>query len=465
MAANPLNTSASLNAGPFAVRFQRFKAELHQKMVEMLDPSQIQRWSTDRLRRELRALAERLIQNSNELLNELDRERLVQELLAEALGLGPLEPLLHDPTISDILVNGPNTVYIERNGRLELTPIVFADENHLKQLIQRIVSQVGRRTDESSPMVDARLPDGSRVHAILPPLALDGAMLSIRRFGVRLTTQDLLRLSTLPVEMLTLLRAAVEARISLVISGGTGSGKTTFLNALSSYIPNDERLITIEDAAELRLQQKHVLRLETRPSNIDGIGAVGTRELVRNALRMRPDRIIVGECRGAEALDMLQAMNTGHEGSLTTVHANDAMDALTRLEVMVLLNGLDLSIPILRKYISSALTLVVQLSRLKGGVRKVTRIVELAGLGTDGYVVNEIFGFRQTGVVDGVAQGEFYATGYVPKFLARLQAAGITLPADLFNARTLTPYVDKFDDHSSAAEIDLDAPSEYPTHD
>jgi pilus assembly protein CpaF len=457
MSANTVKSSTSMDVGPFAVRFQRFKAELHQKMVEMLDPSQLQRWSPERLRRELRALAQRLIQSSNELLSDIDRERLVQELLAEALGLGPLEPLMQDPTISDILVNGPNSVYVERNGRLELTPIVFADDNHLKQLIQRIVAQVGRRTDESSPMVDARLPDGSRVNAILPPLSLDGPVLSIRRFGVRLTTEDLLSLGTLPLEMLTLLRAAVESRISLLISGGTGSGKTTFLNALSRFIPNDERLITIEDAAELKLQQKHVLRLETRPANIDGHGAVSTRDLVRNALRMRPDRIIVGECRGPEALDMLQAMNTGHEGSLTTVHANDAHDALTRLETMVLLNSLELPVSVLRHYIASALTVIVQLTRLKGGSRKVTRIIELTGQGPDGYAFEEIFGFRQTGVVDGMAQGEFYATGYKPRFLSRLQASGIPLDDDLFAARPLAVSVDRFVDVSSAAEINFDS--------
>lgn len=461
MSAEPINTSTSLNQGPFAVRFQRFKAELHQKMVEMLDPSQLQRWSPDRLRRELRALAQRLIQSSNELLSEVDRERLVQELLAEALGMGPLEPLMQDPTVSDILVNGPNTVYAERNGRLELTPIVFADANHLKHLIQRIVSQVGRRTDESSPMVDARLPDGSRVNAILPPLALDGPFLSIRRFGVRLTTEDLLGLGTLTPEMLFLLRAAVEARISLLISGGTGSGKTTFLNALSRYAPDEERLITIEDAAELKLQQKHVLRMETRPTNIDGQGAVSMRDLVRNALRMRPDRIIVGECRGAEALDMLQAMNTGHEGSLTTVHANDANDALTRIETMVLLNSIELPLSVLRHYIASALTVVVQLSRLKGGARKVTRIVELAGLDADGrYQMNEIYGFRQTGVAAGAAVGEFYATGHRPRFLRRLQAAGIDLPDDLFAARQLAVAVDKFADTTSAVEINFDSAHE-----
>ncbi len=433
-----LTSPPARSIDPFEVRFQRLKAEMHQQMVEQLDPDRIERWSPERLQRELRTLAQRLTASSRELLGEVDRERLVHELLAEALGMGPLEPLMNDPTISDILVNGPRTVYVERNGRLELTPVVFADDNHLRQLIQRIVAQVGRRTDESSPMVDARLPDGSRVHAILPPLSMDGPILSIRRFGVRLTADDLLALGTVPPEMLALLRLVVEARLSVLISGGTGSGKTTFLNALSRFIPAEERLITIEDAAELKLQQKHVLRLEIRPPALDGDGAVTARELVRNALRMRPDRIIVGECRGPEALDMLQAMNIGHEGSLTTIHANDARDALSRLEMMVLLNNLELPVAILRQYVTSALPLIVQLSRLKGGARKVTRIAELVGLGPDGYQVQEIFGFRQTGVVNGVAQGEFYATGYVPSFVDRIRTAGLDLPEELFAARTLS---------------------------
>ncbi|MCC6420694.1 MAG: CpaF family protein [Gemmataceae bacterium] len=407
-------------------------------MVEMIDLSRISHWKPERLRREVRNLAIKLAQSSPELLNEVDRERLIDEIMAEAFGLGPIDGLMKDSTVSDILVNGPHQVYIERNGRLEPTDLLFADDAHLMQIIQRIAARVGRRADEMSPMVDARLPDGSRVNAIVPPLALDGPILSIRRFGVRLGTDDLLQNGTMPAELLTVLKAAIEARISILISGGTGSGKTTLLNALSRYIPSDERLVTIEDSAELKLQQPHVARLETRPPNLEGVGEVKQRDLVRNALRMRPDRIIVGEVRGAEALDMLQAMNTGHEGSLTTIHANDTRDALTRLEMMVLMAGFEMPVPVIRQYISSAITIVVQLARLKGGRRRVMRISEILGLkNRTRYVVRDVFGFRQTGVTDGAAVGEFYATGHVPRFLARLAASGIELPEGLFHERIM----------------------------
>ena len=344
---------------------------------------------------------------------------------------------MKDPSVSDILVNGPREVFLERNGRLEPTDIVFADDAHLMQVIQRIAARIGRRVDEMSPLVDARLPDGSRVNAIIPPLALNGPVLSIRRFGVRLTADDLIGNATMPQAVLDLLAAVVESRISILISGGTGSGKTTLLNTLSAFIPHDERLVTIEDTAELKLQQPHVVRLETRPANLEGVGEVRQRELVRNSLRMRPDRIIIGEVRGPEALDMLQAMTTGHEGSLTTIHANDTRDALARLEMMVMLAGFDLPVPVIRQYISSALGMVIQVARLKGGPRKILRVTEIVGLRRRAYVLKDIFGFRRTGIQHGVAEGEFYATGYEPTFVAQFKATGIDLPASLFQERTM----------------------------
>jgi pilus assembly protein CpaF len=420
-------------ASSFPQRFQKIKYDIHRQLVEMIDLSKLDQVKPERLRREIRSLAEELTAETPELLNEADRERLVEEILAEIFGLGPLEPLMKDPTISDILVNGPRNIFIERNGRLELTELVFADDQHLMQIIQRIAARVGRRADEMSPMVDARLPDGSRVNAIVPPLSLEGPVLSIRRFGVRLQSDDLIANATMPAEILELLGAAVASRISTLISGGTGSGKTTMLNILSRYIPADERLVTIEDSAELKLQQAHVVRLETRPPNLEGAGEVKQRDLVRNSLRMRPDRIIIGEVRGAEALDMLQAMNTGHEGSLTTIHANDTRDALTRLEMMVMMAGFEMPIPVIRQYISSALTLILQLSRLKGGARKVMRVSEIVGSN-----VRDIFVFKQTGVQKGIAVGDFHATGYQPRFLSRLRAAGVELPAGLFKKRVLS---------------------------
>jgi pilus assembly protein CpaF len=438
MASNSNHVPAN-NPPPFAHRFQKLKAEIHRQLVEMLDISRLTQWKPERLRREVRTLAIKLARDTPELLNEVERERLIDDIMAETFGLGPLDGLMNDPTVSDILVNGPQEVYVERHGRLEPTDLVFADDAHLLQIIQRIAARVGRRADEASPMVDARLPDGSRVNAIIPPLSLSGPVLSIRRFGVRLTCEDLIGNATMPPEMLELLRAAVEARISILISGGTGSGKTTFLNTVSRFIPPDERLVTIEDSAELKLQQPHVVRLETRPANREGVGEVKQRDLVRNALRMRPDRIIVGEVRGGEALDMLQAMNTGHEGSLTTIHANDTRDALSRLEMMVMLAGFEMPVPVIRQYVSSAITVVVHLARLKGGPRKVIRISEMLGLRRRQYVVRDIFGFRQTGVRRGVAEGDFYATGHTPTFVSRLKSAGIELPAELFAERVIAP--------------------------
>jgi pilus assembly protein CpaF len=422
---------------PFAQRFQQIKADIHRQIVEALDLSRLGRWKQERLRKEVRALAEQLCQSSQELLNDVERERLIEEILDEVFGLGPLEGLMKDPTISDILVNGPHIVFVERFGRLEETGLTFADDAHLMMIIQRIAARMGRRIDELSPMVDARLPDGSRVNAIIPPLSLEGPVLSIRRFAVRLTAEDLIANGTMPAELLELLKACVSSRISVLVSGGTGSGKTTLLNTLSKFIPHDERLVTIEDSAELKLAQRHVVRLETRPPNLEGSGEVKQRDLVKNALRMRPDRIIVGEVRGAEALDMLQAMNTGHEGSMTTIHANDTRDSLTRLEMMVMMAGFEMPVPVIRQYIASAITLVVQLARLKGGRRRMMRISEITGLDSSYYTVQDIFGFRQTGVRDGQAVGDFYATGHVPNFMERLRASGIDLPTELFAKRTL----------------------------
>ncbi len=419
----------------FDTRYHKLKTEIHKRIIESLDLSKINRWDQQRIRREVRNLAVQLSGSSQELLSEVEREQLTEEVMSEVFGLGPLDVLMHDPSISDILVNGPHSVYVERYGRLELTGVRFYDNAHLLQIVQRVAARVGRRADEMSPMVDARLEDGSRVNAIIPPLALTGPVLSIRRFGVRLGSDELLNNGTMPEEVLQLLRAAVEARVSILVSGGTGSGKTTLLNAMSAFIPGEERLITIEDSAELRLRQRHVVSLETRVANVEGSGEIRQRELVRNALRMRPDRIIIGEVRGGEALDMLQAMNTGHEGSLTTIHANDALDALTRLEMMVMMAGFELPVPVIRYYIATAITLVVQLARLKGGGRKVVQVTEVLGTDPAPYDVHDIFGYRQRGVRNGAAFGEFYATGYRPQVLDKLRAMGLELPDELFRER------------------------------
>src|SRR5262245_50939209 len=353
--------------------FEELKRLIHSKLVDKLDLSRVSDLEGDTLRREIRLVVERLCDTENPLLNRMERERLIDEVLDETFGFGPLEVLLKDPTISDILVNGPHKIYVERRGKVEKTDVKFRDNDHLLQIIDRIVSKVGRRVDETSPMVDARLPDGSRVNAIIPPLALDGPSMSIRRFGSNpLKLEDLLNYKAFTPEMAMLMEAAIKARLNLLISGGTGCGKTTLLNTLSSFIPHDERIVTIEDAAELQLQQEHIVRLETRPPNIENKGAVTTRDLVRNALRMRPERIIIGECRGAEALDMLQAMNTGHAGSMTTLHANSPRDAQARLETMIMMAGLDLPVKAMRQQISSAVDVIIQANRLQGGPRKIT---------------------------------------------------------------------------------------------
>ncbi len=418
-------------------RFLLFKKELHAQLITGMDPAAVGRHSEAELRLEVRRAAERLCQHSADLLSLRDRERLVNEVLDETFGLGPLEALMRDPTITDILINGPKAVYVERQGRLEPALASFHDDQHLRQIVQRIVARVGRRVDETSPMVDARLPDGSRINAVVSPLALDGTLVSIRRFGSRpMLLADLVARGSLTPEMAQFLSTCVKARVNLLISGGTGSGKTTLLNALSASIPHHERVVTIEDAAELRLQQPHVARMETRPASIEGPGLVTTRDLVRNALRMRPDRIIVGECRGPEALDMLQGMNTGHDGSMTTVHANETRDAVSRLEMMCSMAGLDLPLWIIRKQIASAIHLVVQASRLQGGQRKIVKVSEITGMEENALSMQDLFGFKQTGVgPDGVARGHFYTTGNRPACLERLAAAGVVLPPELFEQR------------------------------
>lgn len=421
--------------------FQKLKTRIHRELLDSIDLSKIATLDDLQLRAHLRRLAEGLLRMRSESIPAQDVDRLLEELIAESFGLGPLEPFMNDPDVSDILVNGAHEVYVERLGRLQETNTVFADNDHLLQIINRIVARVGRRIDEHSPMVDARLHDGSRVNAVVPPLALGGPVLSIRRFGrIPLQVHDLLRHGSLCKEMVRVIEAAVEGRMNVLVSGGAGAGKTTLLNNMSKFIPASERIVTIEDSAELQLQRKHVVRLETRPPNAEGLGAITQRDLVRNALRMRPDRILLGEVRGGEALDMLQAMNTGHEGSITTIHANDTDDALSRLEVMVSMAGYELPVSVIRRYIGTAITLVVHLARLKGGIRRIMRISELTGVHGDEYTTHELFGFKQTGVdVNGVATGHFYATGNRPNFCNRLQELGIDLPLDLFEKRRLMP--------------------------
>jgi pilus assembly protein CpaF len=416
--------------------FGSVKAAIHRKLIQKLNLDRITQANREDVRREVSQLLESLVLGESAPLNLQERERVVQEVLDEVFGLGPLEPLLTDPTVSDILVNTYKRVYVERKGLLELTPVQFRDDVHLMGIIDRIVSAIGRRVDESSPMVDARLADGSRVNAIIPPLSVDGPVLSIRRFGRdRLTADDLVNNNSLTSAMLELLRGCVKARLNVLISGGTGAGKTTFLNVLSSYISNRERIVTIEDAAELLLNQEHVVRLETRPPNIEGKGAIYQRQLVINALRMRPDRILVGEVRGEEALDMLQAMNTGHDGSLTTIHANTPRDALSRLETMVAMANLNLPESAIRRQIASAIDAVVQVSRMSDGTRKVVSVAEITGMEGNIVTMQDIFMYRKRGIRDtGEVLGDFTATGVRPKFAERLLVTGIHLPASLFEA-------------------------------
>lgn len=415
--------------------YQELKFRIHQKLLDRVDLSVMESLTPERLKEEIAILVERLLSEEATVVNDSERASLVRDIQHEMLGLGPLEPLLADPTIADILVNSHSQVYVERRGKLERTDIRFADDAHLMKIIDKIVSRVGRRIDESSPMVDARLPDGSRVNAIIPPVALDGPIVSIRRFAVvPLKIEDIIQYKTLTPEMASILQGLATAKVNMLISGGTGSGKTTMLNILSAYIPASERIVTIEDAAELQLQQPHVVRLETRPPNIEGKGEVTQRSLVKNALRMRPDRIILGEVRGAEAVDMLQAMNTGHEGSLATIHANTARDALSRLENMIGMADLNLPPKAARQQISSAITAILQIGRLADGKRKVMSIQEITGMEGEIITMQEIFAFRQTGVApDGTVQGHFSATGVRPKFVDRLRAHGVMVPDTLFD--------------------------------
>ncbi|MBN2477008.1 MAG: CpaF family protein [Pirellulales bacterium] len=419
--------------------FEDLKQRIHSKLVDKLDLSRVGELEGDTLRREIRLVVEHLCDTEDTLLNRNERERLVGEVLDETFGLGPLEVILKDPTVSDIMINGPKSIYVERRGQLEKTNVVFRNNNHLMQIIDRIISRVGRRVDETCPMVDARMVDGSRFNAIIPPLALDGASVSIRRFGANpLKLEDLLNFKAFTPEMVMLLEGAIKARLNIIISGGTGSGKTTLLNTLSSFIPNTDRIITIEDAAELQLQQDHVVRLETRPANIEGKGAITATDLVKNALRMRPERIIIGECRGSETLDMLQAMNTGHEGSLTTIHANTPRDAIARMETMIMMAGFELPLKAMRTQIASAVDLVVQASRLQGGPRKITYITEIVGMEQDTVVMQDIYRFEKDGIDErGRAYGRFVATGVRPTFMDRLEAAGVRLPSSAFRERVM----------------------------
>ena len=417
------------------VDYARLKNDIHRKLLDRVDLEVMSSMPDEKLRRDLKTMVERLLAEGDVALNTAERRQIVQDIEDEMLGLGPLEALLADPSVSDILVNTFRQIYVERAGKLTLTDVRFASNAHLLKIIDKIVSRVGRRIDESSPMVDARLPDGSRVNAIIPPLALDGPILSIRRFAVvPLKMEDLLRVKTMTLQMADLLGAMVKAKLNVLISGGTGSGKTTLLNVLSVNIPPSERIVTIEDAAELQLQQPHVVRLETRPPNIEGKGEITQRALVRNSLRMRPDRIILGEVRGAEVLDVLQAMNTGHDGSMTTVHANTPRDAFTRLENMMSMAGMQMPPKTARAQISSAISVVIQVARLSDGQRKVVSIQEITGMEGDVVTMQEIFAFRQTGISsDGRVLGHFRATGIRPKFIDRLRTYGLIMPDEIFD--------------------------------
>ncbi|MEW4561869.1 CpaF family protein [Bremerella sp. JC770] len=419
--------------------FENLKRKIHGKLVDKLDLSKIGELEGEVLRREIRLVVEHLCDTEETLLNRTERERLIEEVLDETFGLGPLELLLKDHGISDILINGPHQIYCEKGGKLELSSVKFRDNEHLLQIIDRIVSKVGRRVDETCPMVDARLPDGSRFNAIIPPLALDGAAVSIRRFGSNpLKLEDLLNYKAFTPEMVMLLEGAIKARLNIIISGGTGSGKTTLLNTLSSFINGAERIVTIEDAAELQLQQEHVVRLETRPPNVEGKGGVTATDLVKNALRMRPERIIIGECRGAETLDMLQAMNTGHEGSMTTIHSNTPRDAIARIETLISMSGFELPVKAMRQQIASAVDLIIQANRLQGGPRRVTHITEVIGMEQETVVMQDIYRYEQSGVDEtGRARGRFISTGVRPNFMERLESAGVRLPASAFRERVM----------------------------
>jgi pilus assembly protein CpaF len=417
--------------------YKALKERIHLKLLDMVDLAALEALAPDHLRNEIAQMVARLLQEEQAVINDAERVTLIRDIQHEMLGFGPLELLMADPTVSDILVNSYHQIYVERRGRLELTNVTFTDERHLLRIIDKIVSLVGRRIDESSPMVDARLPDGSRVNAVIPPVALDGPMVSIRRFAhIPLKMENLIgdNLKTMTPEMAHMLQALIKSKVNILISGGTGAGKTTLLNILSGYIPEAERVVTIEDAAELQMQQPHVVRMETRPMNIEGKGEINQRALVRNALRMRPDRIVIGEVRGAEAFDMLQAMNTGHEGSLTTIHANTPRDALARLENMIGMANLNMPHKAARQQIASAITVVIQVLRLIDGRRKLTSIQEITGMEGEVITMQEIFAFKQTGMSpEGQVQGYFQASGVRPKFSDRLRAFGTVLPDTMFD--------------------------------
>ncbi len=420
-------------------KFEEIKSRIHGKLVDKLDLSRVGDMKGETLKREIRMVVEHLCDAEDTLLNRQERDRIVEEVLDETFGLGPLELLLKDPKISDILINGPKNIYVEKGGQMQKTDVEFRDNKHLMQIIDRIVSKVGRRVDETCPMVDARLEDGSRVNAIIPPLALDGAAMSIRRFGSNpLKLEDLLNYRAFTPEMVMLLEGCIKARLNMIIAGGTGSGKTTLLNTLSSFISHSDRIVTIEDAAELQLQQDHVVRLETRPANIEGNGRVSATDLVSNALRMRPERIIIGECRGGETLDMLQAMNTGHDGSLTTVHANTPRDAISRLETLVMMAGFEMPAKAIRSQIAGAVDVLIQANRLQGGPRRVTAITEVVGMEQDTIVLQDIYRYVQEGVDEsGKAFGHFECTGVRPTFMPKLEASGVRLPASAFRERVI----------------------------
>jgi len=431
---NNTNAPGPVADGTGQHSFQEMKARLHRTLINRMDLTKLQTLTQEQVHAEVSRLAEAVLAQEAMPLSVAERERLVNDVQHELFGLGPLEPLLKDPTISDILVNSHKTIYIERRGKIERTNVQFKDDEHLMRVIERIVSSVGRRIDESSPMVDARLQDGSRVNAIIPPLSIDGPVVSIRRFGSDpLKMQMLIDYNALTKDIADMLQMVVTARLNILISGGTGAGKTTLLNALSAYIPENERIVTIEDSAELQLQQPHVVRLETRPPNIEGRGEVTQRDLVKNALRMRPDRIVIGEVRGGEAIDMLQAMNTGHDGSLTTVHANTPRDALARLETMIQMTGMRLSDRAMRQQIASALNLVVQVARMSDGSRRVTSISEVTGMEGETITMQEIFQYERTGIdKEGTVLGRFRPTGIRPRFAERLKACGLQLPRVFF---------------------------------
>jgi pilus assembly protein CpaF len=426
---------ATSNAARTTDRYFELKSEIHKKLIGVLDVDRVSSIPKERVRSEIGRVVEKLLDDERVPMTTAEQNKIVEEVLDEVLGLGPLEPLLKEASISDILVNSFDKVFIERQGRLQLTPVRFRDNAHLLHIIEKIVAQVGRRVDEAQPIVDARLKDGSRVNAIIPPLALDGPSLSIRRFGRHVITSDeMIANKTIMPTMLQFLAACVQAKTTILISGGTGSGKTTTLNAVSRFIPSDERIITIEDTAELQLQQRHVIKFETRPPNLNKEGGINQRQLVRTALRMRPDRIVVGECRGAEALDMLQAMNTGVEGSMTTIHANSPRDAFSRLEAMILMADLEIPTKVILQQLSSAIKMVVQVSRLQDGSRKIINISEVVGIAHDHIEVRDIFRFRRIGVTaEGKVQGRFEWSGETPAILERLRISGIALPPNIFD--------------------------------